>query len=195
MMKFDGEPPQGEHVPWGPAQNAVGIQFSIRSLEVADLAVYKRLRDAQLGAEPEAFTSDSCTESAKSAQAYLPRLGTDKPEGGHFTLGAWRETQLTGAISCERDMRVKVRHVAHVVGMMVNADARRLGVGRMLLDACIHKARQAKGLEMLTLSVTSTNLPAIGLYERAGFKRYGTLANAIKLGNQYRDKDLMVLTL
>jgi len=46
---------------------------------------------------------------------------------------------------------------------------------------------------MLTLSVTSSNATAVALYEGAGFKRYGRLVHAIKIGHAYYDKDLMVL--
>jgi ribosomal protein S18 acetylase RimI-like enzyme len=48
---------------------------------------------------------------------------------------------------------------------------------------------------MLTLSVTSSNVSAIGLYEGCGFIRYARLPRAIKVGNTYFDKDQMVLKL
>ena len=168
---------------------------TIRRLVAADLYSYKTLRDAMLASHPDAFTSDAETERSKPAQAYLPRLGLDRHQGGHFTLGAWQAQQLQGAIACERDLRIKVRHIGHIVGMMVCPEARGLGLGRALLDACITEARLAEGLELMTLSVTATNMAAVRLYERAGFTRYGRLARAFKLGGQYRDKELMALTL
>ena len=170
--------------------------LTIRSLAAADLAAYKRLRDLTLAAEPEAFTSDAAEELPKSAQSYLPRLGLDRLEGGHFTLGAFFAGEpLVGAVTCERELRVKGRHIGQVVGMMVLAEARGQGVGRRLLADCIALARLAPGMELLTLSVTATNQTAVGLYARAGFTRYGTLVHAIKLDGQYHDKDLMVLNL
>jgi ribosomal protein S18 acetylase RimI-like enzyme len=170
--------------------------LAIRSLTAPDLAAYKRLRDVTLAAEPEAFTSDAAEELAKSAQSYLPRLGLDRPEGGHFTLGAFTGSQhLVGAVSCEREVRIKGRHIAHVAGMMVLAEARGQGIGRRLMAECIALAGRARGLEMLTLSVTATNRTAVDLYQRAGFTRYGTLVHAIKIGAHYHDKDLMVLNL
>ena len=169
---------------------------TIRPLAASDLAAYKRLRDTTLAAEPEAFTSDAAEESAKSPQSYLPRLGLDRPDGGHFTLGAFAGAEhLVGAVSCDRELRIKGRHIAHVIGMMVLAEARGQGIGRRLLAECIALARHAPGLERLTLSVTASNRIAVELYLRAGFTRYGTLAQAIKLGDQYHDKDLMVLNL
>lgn len=167
----------------------------IASLGLADLAAYKALRDRMLALHPEAFTSDARSESVKPASVYAARLGFERPEGGHFTLGAWRARRLVGAISCERDTRTKVRHVGHVVGMMVADELQGRGIGSALLGACIAKAREAEGLELLTLSVTSGNAAAIGLYRRFGFERWGTLRRALKVGGRYHDKDQMALAL
>ena len=168
---------------------------TVRPLTAEDLAPYKALRDEMLALHPDAFTSDAETERQKPASNYFARFGSVHAVDGPFTLGAWRGTRLVGAITCERDGRRKVRHIGHVVGMMVCADVRGHGVGRALLDACIARAREADELELLTLSVTSSNVAAVRLYERAGFERYGRLPRAIKLGATYHGKDLMVLAL
>jgi ribosomal protein S18 acetylase RimI-like enzyme len=171
-------------------------EVEIRPLVADDLPAYKALRDEMLALHPEAFTSDAPTEQARPASAYLPRLGLDRPEGGQFTLGAWLGGRLVGAISSERDMRLKVRHIVHVVGMMVRPEARGRGIGRALVAAFIAEVRRAGGIELVTLTVTSSNGAATSLYEAAGFKRYGKLVHAMKLGdNTYLDKDQMVLSL
>lgn len=167
----------------------------IRRLQSADLAAYKALRDATLAGDPSAFTSDAETESRKASDAYLPRLGLAAPLGGVFTIGALGGGTLLGAVSCERDMRLKVRHIGHIVGMMVRADQRGRGIGRLLIDKCIAEARRSVGVEMLTLTVTATNAGAVRLYERTGFVRYGSLERAIKVGDHYHAKDQMVLML
>lgn len=173
----------------------MAAEAAIRTLVADDLPAYKALRDEMLALHPEAFTSDAPTERARPAAAFLPRLGIDKPAGGQFTLGAWQGDRLVGAISCERDMRLKVRHIAHIVGMMVRPEARGHGVGKSLLAACLAKARATPGLELVTLTVTSTNGTAVRLYEAAGFRRYGQLVHAMKLGDTYLDKDLMIFNL
>jgi ribosomal protein S18 acetylase RimI-like enzyme len=174
--------------------------IELRRLQPDDLAAYKQLRDAALADDPAAFTSDADAERRKPPESYLARFGTDAPLGGVFTLGAWRTSgdganELVGAVSCERDLRVKVRHIGHIVGMMVRRDVRGLGLGRQLVAACIADARRADGLEMLTLTVTASNASAVRLYERAGFVRYGTLPHAIKVDGHYHAKDQMVLSL
>jgi len=166
---------------------------TIRRLVPADLAAYKALRDHMLAAHPESFTSDPAPERAP--ESYLSRLGLQCPEGGEFTLGAWQFGRLVGAVSCERDARTKVRHIGHIIGMMVRAETRGLGIGRALLEACIAQARAADGLVMLTLTVTAGNAAAVHLYERAGFVRYGRLPRAILVDGAYHDKDQMSLSL
>jgi ribosomal protein S18 acetylase RimI-like enzyme len=172
----------------------VSAAVRIRPLGAADLADYKRLRDDMLALHPEAFTSDAETEAAKEPADYLHRLGLDGDDGGHFLLGAWQAPRLVGAIGCEREARLKVRHIGHVVGMMVRPDARSAGTGGLLLEACIAEARHA-GLELLTLTVTAENTSAVRLYERHGFVVYGTLRRALKVAQRYHDKLHMVLPL
>ncbi|MEO8921332.1 MAG: GNAT family N-acetyltransferase [Caldimonas sp.] len=160
----------------------------VRPLVASDLADYKQLRDDMLLAHPEAFTSDAAAEKKKEPADYLHRLGLDRRGGGHFLLGTWRGRHMIGAIGCERELRHKVQHIGHVVGMMVRPEARGHGVGRDLLDACIAEARRTPGLEMLTLTVTAGNSAAIALYESRGFVAFGTLPRALKLGSVYHDK-------
>jgi ribosomal protein S18 acetylase RimI-like enzyme len=172
------------------------MTVTLRGLEPEDLPAYKLLRDTMLAAHPEAFTSDAETERAKPAHHYLARLGHGRGGPPPFTLGAFDDIgELLGAVTCERDPRVKVRHVGHVTGMMVRDTAQGRGIGRALLDACIARARASGELERLTLNVTSGNAHALRLYERAGFRRYGRLEQAIKLDGRYHDKDHLALDL
>ena len=169
--------------------------IAIRPLAVGELPAYKTLRDAMLAAFPEAFTSDAGTEFARPAESYASRVGSTLTPGGQITLAAWQGDALLGAITCEREGRLKMQHVGHVLGMMVGAEAHGQGVGRALLAACIAVARETAGVELLTLSVTAGNAAATHLYERAGFVRYGSLPRAIKVEDRYHAKDLMVLAL
>jgi ribosomal protein S18 acetylase RimI-like enzyme len=168
--------------------------FVLRALAASDLPAYKALRDLLLAAHPEAFSSDAETERERAPETYLARVagaGANWP----FTLAAWHGARLAGAITCEREPRIKTRHIGHVVGMMVDPEVRGIGIGRALVEACIARCRASGEVELLTLSVTSGNEAAIRLYERAGFTRYGRLERAVRVGGRYHAKDLMVLTL
>lgn len=166
----------------------------LRAMSAADLAAYKSLRDGALAERPEAFTSDAATEMRRPAETYLARLAGPTDGGWPFTLSAWQGERLVGAVTCERDSRIKVSHIAKIVGMMVVPDLRGSGIGRALLEGCIATARE-RGLSMLTLSVTSDNASAVDLYVALGFVRYGRLERAIRVGTRFHHKDLMALDL
>jgi RimJ/RimL family protein N-acetyltransferase len=169
--------------------------LAIRPLGSADLNAYKALRDHALAHHEDAFTSDAATEATRSAASYAQRLGVEGDDAGSFTLGAFRGDRLVGAVTCERDPRSKVRHIGHVVGMMVQADEQRRGVGAAMLDALIERAAADAELHQLTLTVTAGNGSAERLYARAGFVSYGTQPRAIRVGGRFLDKHHMVLNL
>ncbi|MBT9494457.1 MAG: GNAT family N-acetyltransferase [Paucibacter sp.] len=164
----------------------------IKLLRLADLPAYKALRDGMLADHPQAFTSDAATELTRDADSYRSRLSGGADGANLFTLTAWSGSQMVGAISCEHEARVKVRHVAHIVGMMVSNQLHGQGIGRLLLERALALLQGEPVLELVTLSVTSSNARAVRLYESCGFQRYGRLEGAIKLPDgQLVDKDLM----
>jgi ribosomal protein S18 acetylase RimI-like enzyme len=161
-----------------------------------DLLAYKALRDAMLAGHPEAFTSDAETESQRDLASYRSRLAEGSGGGTLFTLLALDNGRVIGALTCEREPRRKVQHIAHLVGMMVADTHRGRGIGRALLAAAIARLQATAGLAQVTLSVTTSNRAAVGLYESFGFTRYGRLPDAIRLPDGRKlDKDLMVLRL
>lgn len=156
-------------------------ELPIRPMLEPDLLAYKALRDAMLAGHPEAFTSDAETESQRDLSSYRNRLAGGASGSTLFTLVALDGARLVGAITCEREPRVKVQHIAHLIGMMVADTHRGRGIGRTLLVASLDRLRATPGLAQVTLSVTDGNRAAIGLYESQGFVRYGCLPDAIRL--------------
>ena len=97
---------------------------------------------------PEAFTSDARDRAASTPpQSYLGRLGLERPEGGHFLLGALARRRAWSARSaCERDdAHQGAPHRASIVGMMVRARRAATGIGRALLDALHRRRRASRG--------------------------------------------------
>lgn len=168
-------------------------ELHIRPMLEPDLIAYKALRDAMLSGHPEAFTSDAETESQRDIASYRSRLTGGSNGATLFTLIALDGNRLVGALTCEREPRRKVQHLAHLVGMMVSDTHRGRGIGRALLVAALERLRATPDLAQVTLTVTSINRAAVGLYESQGFVRYGRLPDAIRLPDGRRlDKDLML---
>lgn len=80
--------------------------------------------------------------------------------------------RLLGMLTYHRDEMLTRRHIGHLWGMHVRADARGLGLGAAMLDACIGHARGQ--VSVLQIMVGEANAAARLLYERAGFVTYGT---------------------
>ncbi len=164
---------------------------TIRLLTDTDLPAYKALRDVGLRNDPEAFTSDFDRASALPPATYATRLG--QPPDDHFILGAFDPSgAMLGAVVCEREARLKKRHEARLVGMIIAPEARSRGIGKALLKEFDTLVRKLPALEQVILSVTASNAHAVKLYENAGFVRYGLQPRAIKVGDAYHDKALML---
>lgn len=173
--------------------------LQLRSLVETDLLAYKALRDRMLADFPESFTSDAETERSRDLASYRSRLSGGAAGGTLFTVVALDRRaggRLVGALTAEREARQKVQHTAHLVGMMVAPDCQGRGIGRALLSETVARLRTEPGISLVTLSVTADNLPAVRVYERCGFERYGCLRGAIRLPDgRELDKALMSLRL
>ena len=63
-----------------------------------------------------------------------------------------------------------------ILNIAIHPDWRRRGIGRELVEAVLEEARE-EGAARVTLEVRRYNNPAIGLYERLGFRRVGERRN------------------
>lgn len=58
----------------------------------------------------------------------------------------------------------------HIVQIAVTPEVRRAGIGKRLVQAAIN-ALYESGYKKVSLNVTESNIPAIKLYEKLGFRR------------------------
>ena len=66
------------------------------------------------------------------------------------------------------------------------------GIGKMMMETALQAAKEM-GYEQAELEVISDNVNAIALYEKMGFKKYGTFPNSVKYSDgRYRDADWMM---
>ena len=126
-----------------------------------------RLRSIRLRAlldSPEAFGSTLEETAARPAESWSKQL-LDLP-----TFVAINDGLDVGVVRCARDeTRVET---AWLISMWVAPQARRRGVGGVLVDAVIEWAR-SNGVTRLLLDVADNNAPAIELYARKGFEPNG----------------------
>jgi ribosomal protein S18 acetylase RimI-like enzyme len=170
----------------------------IRQLNADDALVYWELRLFALRESTTAFASSYEEESAHPLEHRVARFQNETiaPAEVNFMLGAFDEHgSLIGMVGLRREQRIKLRHKATVVGMYVAPAARGQGVGRQLMVELLCQARALEGLRQLDLYVTNDNLSAKGLYASLGFQSYGVEKDALRLGDQFIDDNLMALLL
>ncbi len=81
-------------------------------------------------------------------------------------------------------------HVAEVTSLIVDPKERRQGIGIGLMQYSISKLTNK--ITIITLAVDSKNRPAIALYKKIGFEKYGLLKKASKIDGKFVDNYLMV---
>ena len=170
-------------------------RLTIAALTPADVDEYRRLRLRALAENPESFRSNAEEEAAKPLSWWTERLAPREQSGAAF-CGAWTGArELVGTAGLLFEARRNTRHTATIVGMYVAPERAGRGLGARLLGACLDLARADAGIEMLYLTVTSTNAAAIRLYERTGFVVYGREPRSMRIGNRTFDKLLMALAI
>jgi ribosomal-protein-alanine N-acetyltransferase len=92
-------------------------------------------------------------------------LELSKPSG--ICMAALRSGRIVGYLVCSRyDV------VWHLMNVAVDDRLRRRGIASALLERLFEQADRAG--EQYTLEVRASNLPAMALYERFGFRQAGT---------------------
>jgi RimJ/RimL family protein N-acetyltransferase len=176
--------------------NTAGARdVSLRRLEPPDAGAYRAFRLRGLRDHPEAFTSSFEEESQRPASELSARLVITSPTHlwGAFTAPAAAGTpgELIGVFGFSREVRLKNRHKATLIGMMVAPEFAGLGVGRALVDAVMQDARDS-GVSLLVLTVTEGNARARALYAQAGFRSIGIEPDAIRVDGASHGKEHMV---
>ncbi len=138
-------------------------------IERMDPEGWERVRAVRLRAlhdAPDAFARTFSEEEMHPPEFWRERLAS--PDAATFlaTIGNADVGIVAGAPFLERD------GAAGLFGMWVAPAARGRGVGNRLVDAVVDWARAA-GYARVVLDVGNTNVRAIRLYERKGFKPTG----------------------
>jgi ribosomal protein S18 acetylase RimI-like enzyme len=160
-----------------------GAAVEIRRLSSGDAVIYREIRLEALRLEPEAFSSTLAAESPQSLAWFAARLESAA------VFGAFYAGALVGIAGFLAKPGQKEAHKGVLVGMYVRQVAREAGIGRRLAEAVVEYAQTR--VEILQLTVVSSNQAARQLYRRLGFVEYGIEKNALKASGCYWDDVLM----
>jgi L-amino acid N-acyltransferase YncA len=95
------------------------------------------------------------------------------------TFVAEQDGRVVGMYRIIPNQRGRGAHVANA-SLMVDPDARGLGLGRALGEHCLAQAKKDGFLAMQANMVVSTNTRAVALWKKLGFAVVGTLPRAFR---------------
>ena len=162
--------------------------MEIRKLNANDAQLYYDLRIEALTDSPDVFAARLEDAMKRPVEQTAESLALEHAA----TFGAFSNGKLCANVTLLRNTAPKMNHRASVVAVYVTPSARGKGIARRLMQQLLVFAAGWQGLERLDLMVASENLPAVALYERLGFEKYGIEIHAMKIGEKYIDEDMMV---
>jgi ribosomal protein S18 acetylase RimI-like enzyme len=138
--------------------------------------LFKAVRLRALADAPTAFSGTYARESQLSDAEWIQRSHRWSGEEaiGYLAFDGSDPASACGLVACYGQEDGGVRS-GHVISMWVDPEYRRAGVGAMLIESLKNWAR-SRGLEQLSLMVTSVNEGAINFYQRIGFRTSGKTA-------------------
>lgn len=162
------------------------MNISYRVLNRNDVEDCKKIRLQLLKENPKSFGSSYEEESSFDDEKWIRRLENKNSK----TIGAYDGDTIIGVCVVVTNPRMKMKHKATLNSMFVQNEYRGKGISYGLMNTSIELLK-SKQIEFLHLSVVSSNIPAIALYQKYGFTEEGFERNAIKHNGEYFDLTLM----
>jgi RimJ/RimL family protein N-acetyltransferase len=111
----------------------------------------------------------------------------------NFIFAAFEGQTPVGMVGFYRELPLKRRHKGWIWGVFVAPAARGRGVAKKLMQATIDRAKTLPGLDMVLLTMPAEQPAPRRLYESLGFRSFGVEPKGLKIGNEARDEENMVL--
>ena len=146
-------------------------------------ADYRRLRLQALQLEPTAFGSSHDEESSLPEHEWRRRIAN--------ALFAVNGGTPIGMIAVVQEPRRKVRHIAGIYGVYVDAAYRRQGVGDRLLAAALSAIQRLPDVLKVKLTVNPAQKAAVRLYARHRSETVGRLRRELHVDGLFYDELVM----
>lgn len=159
----------------------------IREAVLSDVQQFRDLRLHALQDSPTAFSGDYFVSLNQPMSFWENRLRFDDYGMIFF---AEHDKQLIGMTGVRQRESPKTKHSADILSVYVRPEWRGLRIAECILDTCAEWAK-VRSVVILKLGVMADNTSAVRLYERCGFKIYGTEPWDIFYDGKYYDLHLM----
>ena len=161
------------------------MNWSVRRLTRHDLDAYLAVRLEALRNHPESYGTSPEAFSATPREEVEDFLSRRAVFGVVTDRG-----ELAGIVVYDRDSGERESHRGWLMQVYVHPSLRGTGAALALIEAAVEHARSE--VIQVHLMVGSHNAPAIRLYEKAGFKTYGTDPRCLLVNGRYIDEHMMV---
>lgn len=156
----------------------------VRILTQDDWSYWREIRLEAVKFHPEAFSASYEDESQYADDMFKQGLAKNT------IFGAYSNDTLVGVAGFLVLPSRKMKHRGNLFSMYVKKEYRGYGIADQLVGAVIAHAR-TRVLQLHCTVVTGNN-SAIKLYQKFGFKIYGTEPRSLSVNSQYYDEYLMV---
>ena len=147
--------------------------IKIRKLSLGDSGQYRKIRLVSLKEHPESFGA------TYEEQRLLPKLmfekALERPVDDRFVVGAFDQEELIGICGYLPFVPNEVLDLSRagiIIQMYVRSTYSGRKIGLNLTQATIREAFRAPDINQIVLGVRTGNIPAIRVYEQAGFQPY-----------------------
>lgn len=165
----------------------------IARLLATDALRYRALMLEAYDIASDAFTSTAAERAGAPMAWWADRI--DPADGLAEAFVALDGESLVGTVALSYSAKPKTRHAALVIGLYVCPAHRRSGAAAALMRAAMASASARPETQVLQLTVTEGNEPAIRLYRSLGFVAWGTEPMAIRTRAGFKGKVHMWLRL
>jgi RimJ/RimL family protein N-acetyltransferase len=163
-----------------------GRSVTIVRLTPDDAGALQDLRREALQLHPTAFSADPDIEAKLTLDDWRERIRN------RIWFGSKVDQVLCGMAAFSTEGSKKTRHTGHLGSMYVRREFRGTGMADDLIKAFLEHA--FLHVEQVMLTVEASNLRAIKLYERHGFRPIGRMPRSLLIDGQYFDELQMFRT-
>jgi ribosomal protein S18 acetylase RimI-like enzyme/SAM-dependent methyltransferase len=161
--------------------------MKIKMLTQEDWKIWKSFRLEALKNSPESFGS------SYEEELNLPDSDFQNSLTKSDIFGVFVDNLLVCCTGFYSLNSTKTKHRGVILGMYTKAEYRGKGFASSLIRTIINHAKPR--VTQLHLTCVISNIGAVALYQKHGFKIYGAEPCALKIGNTFFDEYLMILDL